>query len=132
MLGAVGVAGWMVATTAFLGVSDPPTLFLGGDLPGGVPVPVIGHLFLFGVLGFLASVAVLLLRPSQPFITAVLAGVLVGTVWAISTEWFQTTVPGRDGSLGDILVDIGGAAAGAAAAWIARRWIPRPTRGLLL
>lgn len=41
--------------------------------------------------------------------------IFIGTIYALSDEWHQSFVPGRDASLGDVLFDALGAATGAAA-----------------
>jgi VanZ family protein len=40
--------------------------------------------------------------------------VVLGTAWGASDEWHQSLVPGREATLGDVLKDLGGCAAGAA------------------
>jgi VanZ family protein len=45
--------------------------------------------------------------------SAALAAVALATAYGVGDELHQSTVPGRDASRGDVLKDLGGAAAGA-------------------
>lgn len=47
---------------------------------------------------------------------------LVAALFAMSDEWHQLFVPGRQGSAWDVLIDSAGAAAGILFIWWARRW----------
>jgi len=57
-------------------------------------------------------------------------GIAIAVLYGMSDEWHQLHVPGRDGSLVDILADLGGAALGGAflAAISARNGIAGETR----
>lgn len=73
-------------------------------------------------------------RGVRPVTTGWLVGAfLVASLYGAATEAVQLALPGRDGTLGDLLADAAGAAAGAGAAWTARRRSPvgapnRPAR----
>ena len=116
--------GWMAVTMLFLGRSEPPT-----DVPSGASIPYLGHLFLFGVLGSLVSLSNATVSTARrSFLDVsldVYMAVLVGVLWGIFTEWYQSTVPGREASWLDVLVDVGGALAGGIAALAIRSWIRR-------
>jgi VanZ family protein len=47
----------------------------------------------------------------------VVGGIAIAILYGMSDEWHQLHVPGRDGSLGDILADFVGAALGGAFLW---------------
>lgn len=109
--------GWMAVTMVFLGSSDPPA-----PDSGLLPVPFLGHFALFGILGFLASVSTATVARSRTWLVDLGGAVLVGVLWGIFTEWYQTTVPGRDSNLEDLLTDVVGAGAGGMAAGVLRMW----------
>ncbi len=100
----------------------------GAGLPATIANPLFAHLFLFGMLGFLVAVGALLIWRSDRLAVAMVAALLVGGAWALATEWYQTTLPGRDASLEDLLVNALGTAAGAILAWLDRRRVTRVTR----
>lgn len=118
--------GWMAVIMVFLGTSDPP----GPSIPYA-PVKILGHLFLFTVYGFLVSVSAAYVARFKGAILNLLAVVLVGCLWAIFTEWYQTTVPGRHASPGDVLIDVVGSATGGSIAWAVKLWIARRARGVV-
>ena len=127
-IGIVAAVGWMAVSLVFLASSRVPTN--GADLPAVISSPLFGHLFLFGILGFLTAVGALVIRRSERLAVAMVAALLLGGAWALATEWYQTTVPGRDGNLEDLLANALGTAAGALLAWLARRRIARVSRFL--
>ena len=127
-IGVVAAAGWMAISLVFLASSRLPNI--GAGLPAGISSPLFAHLFLFGMLGFLTAVGVLVIRRSGRLAVAMVTALLVGGVWALATEWYQTTLPGRDGSLEDLLANAMGTAAGALLAWLARRRVARVSRFL--
>ncbi len=125
----VGVAaGWMAVSLLFLASSRFSNS--GADLPAGISSPLFAHLFLFGMLGFLTAVGALVIRRSERLAVAMVAGLLVGGGWALGTEWYQTTLPGRDASLEDLLANAIGTVAGALLAWLVRRRVARVSRFL--
>ena len=125
----VGVAaGWMAVSLLFLAssrFSDSVTA-----LPDGISSPLFAHLSLFGMLGFLTAVGALLVMRSERLAVTMVAALLVGGVWALATEWYQTTLPGRDPSLEDLLANALGTAAGALLAWLVRGRVTRVSRFL--
>ena len=137
---AVAVAttiGWMGVTWVFLGSAEPPTPEDAGvGAPAWVSFSLLGHLLLFGVLGFLVAVSSALVVRLKWTILDVAVAVLVGGLWGAFSEWYQTTVPARSGSLDDVVIDVVidvlGAFLGGLAAWLGRRWITRHylTRGV--
>ena len=116
--------GWMVLTMVFLGSSDLPAPSDGEvDLPPGTSVAFLGHLLMFGGLGFLVAVSAALIAPAQRAALPLVTAVLLGSLWGVFTEWYQTTVPGRNGNLEDLLIDIVGVAVGGLVAWTARLFL---------
>ena len=123
----VGVAvGWMTVSLLFLASSR----FSDGGtaLPSAIFSPLFAHLFLFGMLGFLTAVGALVIRRSERLAVAMVAALLVGGAWALGTEWYQTTLTGRDASLDDLLANVLGTVAGAVLAWLMRRRVTRVSR----
>ncbi len=111
---AVGVALTLtLGTMVFLGMSNPPVPDIGLIGLGIVPADVIGHLFLFGALGFLVSGVTAFVVPSQRPFFPLVAAVIAMSVWGAFTEWYQTIVPSRSGSLEDLAADVIGASLGA-------------------
>ncbi len=125
----IGVAaGWMAVSLLFLASSRFSNS--GADLPAGISSPLFAHLFLFGMLGFLTAVGALVVMRSERLVVAMVAALLVGGAWALATEWYQTTLPGRNASLEDLLANALGTAAGALLAWLVRRKVARVSRFL--
>ena len=125
-IGVVAAAGWMAVSLVFLASSRFSNS--GAGLPAVVSSPLFAHLFLFGMLGFLTAVGALVIRRSERLAVAMVAALLVGGAWALATEWYQTTLPGRDASLEDLLANALGTAVGGLLAWLARRrvaWVSR-------
>lgn len=110
----------MAITLVLLGTSSPPT---GGQ--DAWWVPVVGHLGLFGVLGFLVSISVAFTLRTVRLLAHVAAVVAIGSFWGLFTELYQTTVPGRSASIEDFLLDFAGSLLGGLTAWIAGVWIDR-------
>ncbi len=127
-IGVVAAAGWMAVSLLFLASSRFSNS--GSDLPAGISSPLFAHLFLFGMLGFLTAVGALVIRRSERLVVAMVAALLVGGAWALATEWYQTTLPGRDASLEDLLANAIGTAVGALLAWLVRRRVARVSRFL--
>ena len=127
-VGVVAAVGWMAVSLVFLASSRFSNS--GDSLPAAISSPLFAHLFLFGMLGFLTAVGALVIRRSERLAVALVTALLVGGVWALATEWYQTTLPGRDASLEDLLANALGTAAGALLAWSARRQISRVSRFL--
>ena len=122
-IGVAAAAGWMAVSLVFLASSRFSNS--GAGLPDIIASPLFAHLFLFGMLGFLTAVGALVIRRSERLVVAMMAALLVGGAWALATEWYQTTLPGRDGSLDDLLANALGTAAGAMLAWLARGRVSR-------
>ena len=108
----------------FLASSDPP----GPELRAWW-FPTLGHLFLFGVLGFLVSVSGLLAVRSSRLPPNMALVVFVGGGWGVFTELYQYTVPGRTAAAGDGLVDVAGSVLGGVMAWVVMLWISRNLAG---
>ena len=127
----VGVAAvWMAVSLVFLASSRFSNS--GAALPAAISSPLFAHLFLFGMLGFLTAVGAQLIMRSERLAVSMVAALLVGGTWALATEWYQTTLPGRNASLEDLLANALGTAAGALLAWLARRrvaWVSRSLCG---
>ncbi len=99
-------------------------------VPAGISSPLFAHLFLFGMLGFLTAVGALVISRSERLAVALVAALLVGGAWALATEWYQSTLSGRDASSEDLLANALGTAAGALLAWLFRRRVTRISRFL--
>ncbi len=127
-IGVGAAAGWMAVSLLFLASSRFSNS--GADLPAGVSSPLFAHLFLFGMLGFLTAVGALVVMRSERLVVAMVAALLVGGAWALATEWYQTTLPGRDASLEDLQANALGTAAGALLAWLVGRRVARVSRFL--
>ena len=127
-IGVGAAAGWMAVSLVFLGSSRVP--ISGADLPAVISSPLFAHIFLFGMLGFLTAVGALVIKRSERLAVAMVAALVVGGAWALATEWYQTTLPGRDASLEDLLANALGTVAGALLAWLVRRRVARVTRFL--
>lgn len=127
-IGVVVAAGWMAVSLVFLASSRFSNS--GAALPAAISSPLFAHLFLFGMLGFLTAVGALVIRRSERLAVAMVAALVVGGVWALATEWYQTTLPGREASLEDLLANALGTVAGALLAWLVRRRIARVSRFL--
>ena len=116
--------GWMALILVILGSSDSP----GPDLRAWW-FPILAHLFLFGVLGFLVSVSGLLAVRSSRLPPNMALVVFVGGCWGVFTELYQYTVPGRSATAGDGLVDVAGSVLGGVMAWAVMLWISRNLAG---
>ena len=127
-IGVGATAGWMAVSLLFLASSRFSDSAAG--LPAGISSPLFAHLSLFGMLGFLTAVGALVVMRSERLAVAMVAALLVGAAWALATEWYQTTLPGRDASLEDLLANALGTAAGALLAWLVRRRVARVSRFL--
>ena len=95
---------WMLVTFLFLGSSDPPS-------PEAPPwwFPVLAHLFLFAVLGFLIMLTLATLERSSGVISSLAMVVVFGFLWGSATELYQGTIPSRSASWEDLLLDTVGA-----------------------
>lgn len=127
-IGIGAAAGWMVVSLAFLASSRFSNS--AADLPASISSPLSAHLFLFGMLGFLTAVGALVIRRSERLVVTMLAALLVGGAWALGTEWYQSTLSGRDASLEDLLANALGTVAGGLLAWLVRRRVARVSRFL--
>jgi VanZ family protein len=81
------------------------------DVPGTALFPFadkVGHLGLYAVLGAALTWG----RWRSGGKVPVLGVLAVGAVYAVSDEWHQSFVPGRDASMGDWAADILGLALG--------------------
>ena len=120
-IGVAAAGGWMAVSLVFLGSSWFSNA--GAALPAAISSPLFAHLFLFGMLGFLTAAGAQVIRRSERLAVAMAAALLLGGAWALATEWYQSTLSGRDSSLEDLLANVLGAATGALLAWLARRRI---------
>ena len=92
------------------------------DVPGWWSVPdTLAHVALYTVLG-----ATLAWGRRQWRGPSWLALGIFGVVWAISDEWHQSFVPGRDPSTGDVLADVVGLLLGAVGATFALHILASP------
>ncbi len=112
----------------YLSSLTPPELprQLGGLAWLGKLQNVVGHLFLYGVLGSLAMVALVALvgvagatRQARWALLAAGLGVLHGVL----DEYHQSFVPGRSATAFDVVVDSVGVTLGLACAWYAVRMV---------
>ena len=105
---------WMAITLLFLGSSDPPS--------PETPLwwfPVLAHLFLFAVLGFLTMLTLATLERSSGWISSLVVVVVIGFLWGSATELYQGTIPSRSASWEDLFLDTVGAFLGGAGAKVA-------------
>ena len=105
---------WMAVTLFFLGSEDPPS-------PEAPPwwFPILAHLFLFGVLGFLVQLTLVTLERSSGWLFSLTMVVAIGFLWGLATELYQTTIPTRSASWEDLLWDAAGALLGGTGARLA-------------
>jgi VanZ family protein len=87
-----------------------------------------GHLTEYAILAVLAWRA--LRQPqkgdSRPWNSRHAFGaLLIATLFAITDEWHQSTVPSRQGQVSDVILDTLGAGTGLAAIWLAGRILKR-------
>jgi VanZ family protein len=73
----------------------------------------IGHMVVFGILGFLATWTAAAFQLPRPTIV----GVVVGVAYAASDEFHQSFVAGRSPTVTDVLIDSVGVLLGVAAWW---------------
>ena len=90
---------------------NPRTPDLGPEL-GSTLEQFLGHLALFGILGILVSYDIHYIKGRQKVLLSIMAASLVGLIWGAATEWYQLYVPGREGSLADVLTNMLGAVGG--------------------
>lgn len=76
------------------------------------------HFVEYGVLGFLCMYASKASWPRAPLWRAFAFAVFVSTIWGLSDEIHQATVPGRSSELADVVADLFGSVAGAGLAWV--------------
>ena len=106
--------GWMAVTLLLLGSSGPP--------PNEAPpwwVPVLAHLFLFAVLGFLTMLTLATLERSSSWISSLATVLVIGFLWGSATELYQGTIPSRNASWEDLFLDFVGAFLGGAVSKVA-------------
>jgi VanZ family protein len=84
-----------------------------------------GHAIGYAVLALLWRRALASCR-ATPGKSALALAFLLTVLYAISDEYHQTFVPGRNGNLADVLIDALGAALGL---WLLRRWQKRNSGG---
>lgn len=84
-------------------------------------VKKLGHFSAYAVLALLALRAVL--DWQRPYLSAI----LIVFLYALSDEFHQTFIPGRNGSLVDVAIDMAGALT---CLWLLnwRRWVPKPAQ----
>lgn len=91
------------------------------DLDGGRDVQsVAGHFFAYAALG--ASLAVFLRWLGWSAVKALLAAIVLATIYGVTDEFHQSFVPNRQTDVEDLLVDFLGACAGALAAMQLLDW----------
>lgn len=83
---------------------------------------VAGHLFLYGVLGMIATAALacLVAGATRRALSALVATGL-GALYGVLDEYHQSFVPGRSASAMDVVVDSVGVTLGLACVWYAMR-----------
>ena len=112
VLGVGAVAGWISVIAVLLGSADP-SIPGDGVAAGGEVWFVLGHLFLFAVLGLLTVLAALMGGWTGRLTAAQTVGLVLGSVVGVLTEVYQLGVSGRSGNLEDVATDVAGAAGGA-------------------
>jgi VanZ family protein len=115
---ATAIGAWTLAV-AWMGVIFYLSSLSGSEMPSGPSV--LGHFAVYAILGGLFAVA---LGPAGGW-RVVLASVALAAVYALTDEFHQSFVPGRDPSLADWLADVAGATAGAALVVLAARGAAR-------
>lgn len=111
---------WMAVIFIFSAQSDPPFV------PGGSGFPYFirkaGHFTEYAILAVLCRRAMGARRGAWLIVLA------LASVYAVSDEWHQSFVPGRDALAGDWLIDSAGAAVGLFMAAQGRKIIRAPER----
>jgi hypothetical protein len=100
-------AGW--AALIFVASSIPGSALAGGPAWG---FDKVVHAIEYGVLGALLTRALIIAPGLTPAVAAV-CGAALGAIYGVTDEWHQSFVPGRFPSLGDVVADTLGSAAGA-------------------
>lgn len=102
---------------------NPPTI-----PAGGIPLDKLTHFFLYAVEAFLLSRAIA--WPGKPGFAGsrFLAVVLIMALWGAIDEVHQEWIPGRMMDSADLAADVFGAAVGALAAAMDRKWRPETGR----
>jgi hypothetical protein len=102
-------------------------IFVASSIPGSALVagPVVGfdkivHALVYAVLGALTTRA-LIVAPGLAPAPAALCGAALAALYGVSDEWHQSFVPGRFPSVGDVVADALGAAAGAGVVFLRRK-----------
>ncbi len=104
---AIGAPLAVMAAIFFLSSrSELPDLDNGRDIQS-----VAGHFFAYAALG--ASLSVLLRWLGWSAVRALLAGIVLATLYGVTDEFHQSFVPNRQTDVRDVLVDFLGACAGA-------------------
>jgi VanZ family protein len=103
---ATAIVAWAL-TVAWMGLIFYLSSLSGSEVPSGPSV--VGHFAVYAILGGLFAVAI---GPAGGW-RVVAASVALAAVYALTDEFHQSFVPGRDPSLVDWLTDVAGAAAGA-------------------
>jgi VanZ family protein len=100
-------------------LSAQPDLRFADDSTLDLVLRKLGHAMVFGTLALLASMT---FASEGLAATRALAAAFVFTVlYAISDEWHQSFVAGRQGTARDVAIDTTGAVIALSAAWMLRR-----------
>ena len=99
-------------------VSNQPSVALPSFDFWDLVVKKLGHFFAYAALALLALRAVL--GWQRPYLTAA----LIAFFYALSDEFHQTFIPGRNGTWVDVVIDMAGALT---SLWLFywRRWVPQ-------
>ncbi|MBN8554261.1 MAG: VanZ family protein [Deltaproteobacteria bacterium] len=90
---------------------------------------LIGHIVAYFLMGFLLCRALTWKFPldakHRAFIKPILISAACVLIYAISDEWHQSYVPGRNSTVSDVLLDLFSGIAGAATTILYRPWANR-------
>ena len=104
--------GWMALLLLIAAWPNPTSPDL-GPAEGSMLVPILGHFILFAILGVLVSYYVCYIKGRQYVLVAVMVALLIGLIWGLVTEGYQTHVATREASFMDLVTDMLGAGFGA-------------------
>ena len=104
--------GWMALLMLVTAWPDPTIPDL-GPAEGSMLVPILGHFILFAILGVLVSYYVCFIKGRQYVLVAVTVALIIGLIWGLVTEGYQTHVATREASFLDVATDMLGASFGA-------------------
>lgn len=107
-------------------------IFIGSSLPAASASknPLID--FIFHKLVHIIEYAILFLFSYKAFNKKIFLAFLFVFVYSISDEFHQTFVPGRNGKIQDVLVDLIGAGTGGAVLWKLPQILPAKLKNWLL